>query len=175
MFESTMHCELSLFQTRHTSKTVWAPTWLEKGTPNRHQNSHTTTSKSTSMLIGTGWFPGRRSCPLPQAFVRNVVKLLGGACVFLGWLVALKHPARQTWHDQQTHSVVLAGATATTPDPEDADPTRWQEAVRQSWKAIALALAMAGYSAWVGADLMELLRGPTEAHPTQAVPVVPAP
>jgi len=112
---------------------------------------------------------------LPQAFVRNVYKLLGGACVFLGWLVALTHPARQAWHDRMTHSVVLVGATATTPDLHEADPTRWQGAVRKSWQAIGFALAMLAYSAWVGADLVALLRGGLEDVPADAVLDVPAP
>ena len=85
---------------------------------------------------------------LPQAFVRNVYKLLGGACVFLGWLVALTHPARQAWHDRMTHSVVLTNlaSVALLCDPEAAVPlcaealARARAGVRPSLLGMALVM-----------------------------------
>ncbi len=90
---------------------LWLPMWWASGRGGESPGKRTL----GITVVGTDGVP----IGLARSAVRRFVLILGQLFFYVGWLVALRDPRRQTWHDEAAHSLVVRR----TAKPEQPAPT----------------------------------------------------
>ena len=89
---------------------LWLPIWWASGRGGESPGKRTLGIR----VVGTDG----ATIGLARSAIRRFVLILGQLFFYVGWLVALRDPQRQTWHDEAAHSLVVKReARAPQPTP----------------------------------------------------------